>query len=390
MIRRPIRALLALAIGALCSSSCASVDREVADAQPFHVAVIPMSEATRLPDPDGSEGSEIALALDTAVVGRAVQDAIDGTCFARASLLAPPDDVPAEEFAAWDVARRDAYWLARAQEVDADLVLECDLAFATKVAGTKNEKFWLNLPLFLLGGPACYFVGDRTYRGEARLRASLYELHAIADERATFSDARSRLVQVESRFRDESLDFIDRADGVGQYAASLVVPAGLLARDGEGVEENLTELVGRSLADGLARELALQRREVSAADRVAPFRLEPDVRVGAAGDVIEVRASVLLEQGDVDRMDDFVVRSGPAAVRGEFGEGVLDADLSTRRERVLRYELSARLPRSSAGPYLNVAIAGGGRARVVRSFTIPLDEELRRVDDAVADARGTR
>lgn len=378
--------LLALIVCALFASACTSTTRQVESIQPFHVAVIPITAAARLADPDGSKDDAVTISIDASGLANAVRSAVDGTCFTRASLLAPPAGVSPEDFDGWDVARRDAHWLAEAQRLNADLVLECDLAFAEKAVGESNEKFWLNLPLFLLGGPGCYFIADRTYHGDARLRASLYELHAIADDRASFADGRSRLVQIESRFRNMSLDFIDRADGAGNYAVSLVVPAGLLASDGEGVEGALSSAIGLELAAGLARELSLQQREIRAADRVAPFQLDPRVQVALEGDDVLVTGSVLLKRGDVDRMEEFVVRSGSAVVNGEFEDGAVDEFLSTRREQVLRYAFTARLPRSQIGPFVGLEMAAGGRTRIVRSFTLPLDVQAETVEIAKAEA----
>lgn len=377
--------VLAIVTSALGWVGCASTEAHSASVQPFHVALIPIEAPKTLADPVGSEESTIALSIDTEELGRAVQEATDGTCFARVTLLDPPDGVDPAEFAAWDTDRRDAYWLRRSMEIDADLVLECDLAFSAKVTGDHNEKFWLNLPLFLLGGPGCYFVDDRTYSGDARLRASLYEVHAIHGKSATFNDGRSRLVQVEARFQDEALDFLDRADGnPGHFATSFLIPAGLLARNGDGVEGALADQVRQHLAESLAHEFSLQGREVSEAEHVAPFQLESRFEVD--GDDVALHATVRLKCGDVDRMEDFVVSSGTALIEGDFDDGVVDEHLSTKRERVLRYTFDARLPRANVGEYVRVEMAAGGRARILRSFTLPVDPALRGDAEPVAVA----
>jgi len=366
--------VLAWIVCALSWSACAATTPK-APRQPFHVAIIPVSGSTALEDLKGAEDSDVKLTLDTDRLSNSIRDALDGTCFTRATLLTPPADVSPADFDCWDAERRDAHWLAQAQAIDADLVLECDLAFAGKVVGESNEKFWLNLPLFLLGGPGCYFVGDRTYRGDARLRASLYELHALNDARATFGDGRSRLAQVESRFRDAAFDFLDRANGnVAQYAISIVVPAGLLATSGEGVERNLSTHVADHLASGLAREIALQGREIAGADRVAPIRIDPHVRAHTSSDGIVVTGAVVLSCGDLDRMEDFVLTCGSTVVRGEFDDGIVDEEHSTRRERALRYEFAACFPDTTRGDFVHVEVAAGGRSRVVRSFTLPVGE----------------
>ena len=79
------------------------------------------------------------------------------------------------------------------------------------VAEIRAKLAQTNLPLFLLGGPACYFVDDVSYHGEARLSGQVFDLNAIRAEHATLEDGRAQLLHVESRFQEATLDFLDRA-----------------------------------------------------------------------------------------------------------------------------------------------------------------------------------
>lgn len=375
MKRTSRTAPLALCAPLLALASCASTSQSADDALPFHVALIPVVTSPHVPVAKAPESDDesVKLSLERDVLSQDLRASLDGPCFARASLLALPANVSPAEFDAWSAAERDDHWLAEAERVGADLVLECEVASSERAVGASNDKFWLNLPLFLLGGPSCYFVGDRTYTGDARLHAALYELHALRSGRATLADGRSRVVQAEARFHSEALTFLERADGgFGQYLLSFVVPAGLLAQDGSGVEESLSASLTEQLSTGLTEELARQREEIADADRVAPFRLAPDVRVVAADGWLDVAGEVLLRLGDVERMEECVVRHGGAQSRVELGAGVRDEALSSRREELRRIPFEARLPYAEHERFVRIALVAGGRTPIVRSFTLPI------------------
>lgn len=369
---RPVPLALCAALATL--ASCASTSQSSHDAMPFHVALLPVVATGTSGTHVAAQDDGVRLSLEPGALSRDLRSSLDGACFTRASLLAPPAGVPAAEFETWSASERDDHWLAEAERIGADLVLECEVASSGRAVGAANDKFWLNLPLFLLGGPSCYFVGDRTYTGDARLRAALYELHALRSGRATLADGRSRVVQAEARFRSESLTFLERADGgVGQYLLSLVVPAGLLAREGRGVEESLSTSLAEQLSSGLTEELGRQRDEIADADRVAPFRLDPAVRIEASEGELAVRGDVLLRVGDVERMEECLVRHGGAQARVELGAGARDDALSSRREEIRRIPFAARLPRVEHERFVRIELVAGGRTPIVRSFTLPVD-----------------
>jgi hypothetical protein len=355
---------------------------------PFHVALIPFSPDTvRIQQPAGAAGSHsFELALDSKLVSRSVASGLDGTCFARATLLSYPTDVTPEDFEQWPLAKRDAYWVEASEGVGADLVLECELSYSPTIESRANEKFWLNLPLFLLGGPACYFVDDVSYAGEARLNGNIYDLSAIRGDHATLEDGRAQILHVESRFQEASLDFLDRAGGnVGSFAASLLIPAGFLSRENETAEHHLALEVADDLSRGLARAIREGSHEVLVADRLAGFHLDPHYDLKLENDVVHFQGEVVLRRAEQERMESYSIHVGENSVSGEFAAGSPDRIDSSRRAQYLRFPFRAEIPLSPSADRLVIQLTAGGANPGVRSFTIPLPKEWRRQPSA----RGT-
>ncbi len=355
---------------------------------PFHVALIPFSpETVRVQQPAGATGKHtFGLALDSKLVSRSVASGIDGTCFARATLLSYPEGVAPEDFEQWPMAKRDAHWVQASERAGADLVLECELSYSPTLESRANEKFWLNLPLFLLGGPACYFVDDVSYVGEARLNGNLFDLSAIRGEHATLEDGRAQILHVESRFQEASLDFIDRAGGnVGSFAASIVVPAGFLSRENENAEHKLALEVADDLARGLARAIREGSHEVLVADRLAGFHLDPHYDLELKNDIVHFQGEVVLRRAEQERMESYSIHVGEHSVSGEFTAGSPDRIDSSRRAQYLRFPFRAEIPLDPAADRLVIQLTAGGANPGVRTFTIPLPDSWRREPSA----RGT-
>jgi hypothetical protein len=370
-------------------ASCASQVRRDEPALPFHVALVPIQCATpadaratgganaasdagsaQSASDGGAEHDGLKLAIDAAALSERLRATLESTCFARVTLLAPPDGSTAEEFAHWSPEKRNAYWIAASASAGADLILESELRAAPELHGKMNEKFWLNLPLFLLGGPFCYFIGDNTYVGDARLDAWLYDLRPIAASQATLADGRSELTHVQARFRGTDLDFIDRAgSSVGWYAASLVVPAGLLSRNNASVERCVADTAISELAQGLMRELRGESEHVLAGEHVTSFHVAPESTVTCENGVLRFHGAVLLRTGEIQRMDAWRLEAGDHWIEGEFHDAVADAELTTARNRYLRYALDIRLPSACGAKEVKLTLAGGGRDVSVRTFT---------------------
>lgn len=144
-----------------------------------------------------------------------------------------PQDVDRETFLALPAEQQDSWWVQAAADDGADLIVSAVLNFRTQVRTDINSAFWLNLPLFLLGGPMTWFVNDRSYFLEAQLTAEVHAVDPLAKQLASLADGRSRLQSVRSSAGEVPLDFLDRADHGGQYLLSVIVPSGLLATDTE-------------------------------------------------------------------------------------------------------------------------------------------------------------
>jgi len=220
---------------------------------PLHVALIPVRVSAVEPPPlIDAEPAVLAPQLDAVRVSEALVAALRATCFARVSLLdAPP--APAER---WSDESRDAWWVQRAQDRGADLVLACELRHADRVHHRRNARFWGNLSLFRLGGPACYFVNDRSYEVNAELEAELHDVARLTVRTEELGGDAARVLRATCAYREADLDFLDRAGGrAPPFLASLIVPAGLLASESEATVEHLEERMVAELAGRLATTL---------------------------------------------------------------------------------------------------------------------------------------
>src|SRR5688572_17796002 len=275
---------------------------------PFHVALIPTevhdtskltatpSEpvyATPLPDADGDD---MRLDLSTAAMSRALRDEL-ARAFVRTTLLElPPAPSPLDGMGA---AEREEYWQERARAAGADLLVRTRLIFDPAIDGERNEKFWLNLPLFLLGGPMCYFVGDRSYEVSARLQAEVFDASV---GHAKLGDFALLTIPLYVESSEQDLRFLDRADGAGDYAISLLVPAGLLARETSDIESEMEERLPRALGRELAAKVFSERAQFEQNLALGAFQLvaqAAELRSDGAGK-LRVRVPVQRLAGDVE------------------------------------------------------------------------------------------
>jgi hypothetical protein len=375
-------ARILLCIAALLAG-CAGQGTRREPPLPFHVAVIPFAaERAGAPAPAAANGAQpFELTLDSARASRTVVEALDGTCFARATLLHYPEGVTPAEFEKKPAYERDAHWVKASKAAGADLVLECDLRYSPAMKSESNEKFWMNLPLFLLGGPACYFVDDVSYKGEARLDGNLYDLNTILSAHATLEDRRAQIVHLESRFQEATLDFIDRADGsVGLYAASILVPAGLLSHESTGAEAEVAGAVAQELARGLARAVRDESREIVVADRLTGFHLDPQYKVEVRKDAVHFEGEAVIRRAEQERMECYSLIVGGKRVFGEFGPGTPDRMNSTRHEKFLRFPFQADIPLEAGADRLVVELTSAGANPGTRTFTIPLGASRTELD----------
>jgi hypothetical protein len=249
-------------------------------------------------------------------------------------------------------------WLDQARGARADLLLRVKLLYEPHIEGEINEKFWLNLPLFLLGGPFCYFIDDRTYSASARLEAQFYSATAPRNPSGRTDQRRAAVLALplQVEYTGSQLDFTDRAGrNVGAYALSLLVPAGLLTRNSEQVAEEVHDAALDELAALLLAKVATQQSEFNKNSRLASFLLD-------------------LERTTARRTSDGRVALS-AAVRG-IGQA-----------RLKRYAIRAG---SSAEPLVegDLTQASGPEHQIESQFSLPATESLVQLE--IEDGRSNR
>lgn len=354
---------------ALLGQSCAGTPEPEPEPLPFHVALIPLSSSTVRESPQIAEhpdATEMDLRPDPLDVSHALADALRSTCFTDVTVLEPPPTpggVPRPT---------DDDWIRLAREARADLVYEFSLRHEETIREDKNGLFWLNVPLFLVGGPGCYFLDDHTYRVEAELTGSLYDLYAIDGDEIRLGDPSARVALTNVRFEEVDLDFIDRADGTGEFGVSLICPSGFLAEDDEGVEAVVNEAVVADLARQVVASLQSRRADILRPEYLVPFVVDPDsVAIELLGD-----DSFRLEAPVELRSDAAVLRmhSYRLEVGDEVREGVFPDVPTGEPYRVV--EAFAAPPEVEL---VRLELCAGARDRFVRAYTFrlphPVEEE---------------
>jgi hypothetical protein len=357
----------------LLGTGCASTKTLSSAPIPFHVGIIPPTTRVLRSDAGTDEDADYLVVLDQDSLSQGMIRALqEGGC-TRASMLQPPSSLDGVQLADMAPEDRDRHWIEECKRLGVDLLIEPELSYSPRIQRKRNDRFWLNLPLFLLGGPGCYFVDDLSYLGQARIRAGVYDLHAILAERASLADGRSKLTQLETRFEELSFDFMDRNGlRLSTLAASVLIPAGLLPDDRERVTLLLAERMQNALVRGLAQEMQAASQELILAERVASFYMEPGTSVQKEGRRVRLRGGVILERGEIERMESWNVRAGSRVASGTFSGGTSDDDLSTNRQRFLRYDLDLAMDVDADAEELEVELAGVGRERSIRTFSFSL------------------
>ncbi|MCA8973192.1 MAG: hypothetical protein KDC98_00650 [Planctomycetes bacterium] len=275
--------LAALAIATL-TSGCVS-HAAMTQRLPFHLAVMaPTTKAGSRATVDESQGNPTALQLrfdDDALAARLCHEL--ELRFHKVSLLGAVTD--------------QAENLQAARQVGADLILDARLGYDPSIHTALNDRFWLNLPLFALGGPFCWFVNDRSYYFSSQLEGRLYDV-TIAASRTKILDESSLLLRTVSDSTEASLDFLDRADGVGAYLLSIVVPAGLIGSESDSAALELSAAVTDQLCQAIAQ--TLQSRAIDVIGSGTLVKFEPrNVRVIREGKRKLLVGEVVLELGSV-------------------------------------------------------------------------------------------
>lgn len=345
---------------------------------PFHVAIVPVQPvAMPVTGAAAKERSALALDLDPVHVRDDLAAELRQRCFTRVSMLQLPQGVTADEFQRWPDAQREHYWSESARAAGADLILHSELRAARGMKCETNSRCWFNIPLFLLGGPGCYFVDDCSYVGDARLDAWLSNVSDAAER-----GVGAALVSVQSRFDRADLDFLDRAGSRPfPYVVSLFVPATWLTRSGEHVEKRVASKAAGLLASGVAQAIRTESRRILVAQSVSSFYVDPASRLERAGETLHFSGAILLDRGETERIDHWRLETDSGTVEGECGPGTPDASASIGSDRWLRFAVDARLRASRETGFGRLTVVSAGRNPVARSFTFA-------VIDAATD--GTR
>ena len=236
--------LLAAALLAGCASQSSNIDR-----LPFHVAIAPpvvRIDAQMAAQQHAGEATELSLAIDADEVSAQLARSMSAT-FMQVSML--DEDANA--------SKSTSDWARTAQAIGADMMLLPRITYSPTVHTSLNDRFWLNLPLFAIGGPLNWFVADRSYYCDTELAGQLIDVSAATAGGALQEavDDNAKVIDITSPASEASLNFLDRADGAVPFLLSLVVPAGWLATESDGaggaLDKNVVAQVSRDMASSL-------------------------------------------------------------------------------------------------------------------------------------------
>ncbi len=356
----------------LVLSACRARPPENLDLLPFHIAIKPVVhspsyELERASTP--VDDPAFRIEIDLAHLSESIRGGLDRQGCSKATLLSPPAEGWTEDARQW--------WIEEARRLRADLLLECELDYSPSIAGSLNgEKFVLNLPVFLLGGPFCYFVNDRRYEVNGELHCRLYDLNPVFRDPSALS-RRSEIMLETIHIQPIELDFADRAGkSVPRYALSLLVPPGFLADETEAVLARMHEEICGRLAQDLVAALRENRRQLITAPGIAAFHLDPSPDAHRAQEradgTLDVSAKVLLHlnQGS-DELYESVVLAGEQRHAIPFDSPALAGSGDSSSER--RYSLHAMLPQSAVrSGMIQLWLYDSSMARNSRSYTLRL------------------
>jgi hypothetical protein len=356
-------------------ASCASTRPPARDPLPFHVALVPTVGQTVESTSEDEDGL-VPVTIDTRRLDERLRTELESAGFARVTPLALPAigapaiaaaGLPADP-AKWDEIARAKWWILAARQADADMIARARVAYRPQAAGELNDRFWLNLPLFLIGGPMCWFVSDRSYAVTAGLDLRLYDLGLVVEELAPLGPS-TELGSYQVEYGGRALGFLDRADGVSSYLLSVVVPAGLLARSNETVSGALAQDAEVKLCEALTNRVQQDR-----ANLLRPLTLNFSIPPGElaatrlADGKVEVAGAVHFrpERG-VESLLYYSINDGspiPFDAPKPLADGSFDAT------EVYAIKSLASLPQGEG--HARVRVVQGGASDRYRTFTVPV------------------
>ena len=363
MIHSVIRRL-ALATSFLAATTlvgCKSAQQRPTDLLPLRLVVTPVGVDARS-DASGVDGLE--MELESSAVTEALASALRSTNFVDVR-CAQPGQVD------------ESNWVEFAEDVGGDVIVKADVTYSPLITSSTNDRFYLNLPLFLLGGPACWFVNDRDYEYEATISLSFWDVAHVDPSNTSLDKQKSTDGLIRDFLeRDDatSLDFLDRAGGMGDYALSVVLPAGLVARETEEAADILAELITQRLVDKSCALVSRRQASLLNTSPSVPFDIV-EWEVNRVDNAYHLRGWV-----DTYRLRGKEVLDGDCLVRAGDKEYVVTV---LEDERILgtRGELDvSRMQFEAKGIDASVVENAGDRVRLVlaadgfapRRFTLDL------------------
>lgn len=326
---RHLQAVAFLAI-LLSAAACRSTPQPTSDETlPFLVAMMPIElQKGRVPNEDVKGATKMRVNPDMSELSRRVAEALSEDSFTHVILL---DGEGVQDIE--DQTERERAWIQAANEVGADLLLECGLDLNPVVRHHRNDNQWYNYPLFFLGGPFTWWVPDNTYSVDVQLSGSFYDLQALPqlDQQVDnyLGGRTGRVTLASGDFEPADVSFWSRADSVGDWGLSFIWFSTHLAKESDEFRDELVERVVTELSDGFARDVQLKRDKFIQSD-TAGFYLDTDnasVTRDAAGrvwlrgsvyrsaDSSELRSLRLAVVGESDSID---FQEGQKITRGEW------------------------------------------------------------------------
>jgi|GEM_PF-3471550 len=361
------RALFTFGGLAALLAGCASTEPLEARHLPFRIGVVPLEEPAVgeiSPGELPGEETEIALELDTERLISGIRGALGEYCFSSVtSLKGPGPDEVVDSF------ERRRQLLEEARREGVDLVVELALRYDREVYRKNAPAFWMNIPLFLFASPSNWFLADNEYYADVELQAAVYDLNALEAGGLEIGDPTAHLISTTSRFTGTRLDFIDRSDDIGDYALTILIPSGWLARESDSVATELEEAIIEQLRAQVVQGIQSRRSELVRADWIAPVFVEPGrVRLQRQGDELLVRGDVMLKQdGLAGRVQALHFDAGNERISVEPASATRTND---QGYDVLPFE--ARVPVGEGSRTLRLECEAGARDRYVRSYTFAI------------------
>ena len=358
--------ILLFALALVLNAACQSQEATAQPPLPFHVAVVPLepTENSAL-EPSGMEGdplTEVQLSFDAARTTARLVEALNGKSFTRATQLVYPEG--GMESIKLDEDRQD-YWIKQADGIGADLVLLADFEYFPTIWSNTNSNFWLNLPLFLLGGPFCYVVNDRDYHAAAQIRAQFFNVKRLRTANAGWASRGSKSMDLDTDLKVSNMDFWDRADGhLGRFALSLVIPAGLLATETSGVRDTLERDIVGWLATDLTDKIRVSGDQVTRGSLHDFWMEHESLGLGSDGSQqVLVGRAVLQRGGEADalRQLNYSLEESTSSYRLLLADGVYEEG---RSGHMVTYDFAIPLGNSGLPSAVHITIVDDtGEAR---------------------------